>query len=271
MRQDARGTSGYVETNGVRLHYLEYGHGEPAIVVLPGITSPAITWEFVAEELAGDARLLILDIRGRGLSDAPEAGYALTDYAADAAGFIEALGMERPIVLGHSMGARIAVALGALRPEVVGGLIVVDPPLTGPGRAPYPTPLESFRQQLHEAYQGTSVKDVLRFYPRWSEREAEIRAQWLPTCAEHAVVQTWEHFDTEDFFGYWRQLRAPLAFIYGEESPVVTPEGLAEITAANPDAEVVGITDAGHMIPWENLSDFVTAVRGFVRAWTKAV
>jgi N-formylmaleamate deformylase len=266
MRRDANGRSGYVETNGVRLHYLEYGDGGPAIVVLPGITSPAITWEFVAEQLAGEARLLILDIRGRGLSDAPESGYAVTDYVADAAGFIEALGLQRPIVLGHSMGARIAAGLGALHPDAVGPMIIVDPPLSGPGRGDYQTPLESFKEQLHEAYAGTNVEEVRRFYPRWSEREAQIRAEWLPTCAEQAVVESWQHLSDEDFFGHWEVLRAPLLFIYGQESPVVPPEGLADVIAANPAAQVCGIPDAAHMIPWENLEDFVAAVREFVGA-----
>jgi N-formylmaleamate deformylase len=266
-RRDANAPSAYVKTNGITLHYLTYGDegpGRPTVVVLPGITSPAITWEFVAEQLVSDARLLVVDIRGRGLSDAPETGYALTDYAADIAGFIEALGLERPVILGHSMGARIAATLGATYPEAVGPMIIIDPPLTGPGREPYPTPLASFKEQLHEAYAGTTAKEVLRFYPRWSEREAQIRAEWLPTCAEQAVVQTWEHFDIEDFFGLWSKLPEPLLFIYGEESPVISEEGLAEVKASNPKAEIVGIPDAGHMIPWENLADFVTAVRDFV-------
>jgi N-formylmaleamate deformylase len=266
MRRDPRGKSGYVEANGIRLHYLEYGAGAPTIVVLPGITSPAITWEFVAEELRDEARVLVLDIRGRGLSDAPEDGYALTDYAADAAGFIEALGLERPIILGHSMGARIAATLGALYSDAVGPMIIADPPLTGPGRGEYTTPLQSFRDQLHQAYAGTTAEEVGKFYPRWPQRELEIRAEWLDTCAEHAVVATWHHFSDEDFFGYWERLPAPLLFIYGEESPVVTPEGVEEVNAANPAAEIIGIPRAGHMIPWENLDDFVAAVRGFVRA-----
>src|SRR4051812_26345715 len=264
MRRDPRGTSIYVQANGVRLHVLEYGAGDPAILVLPGITSPAITWEFVAEELARDARVLVLDIRGRGLSDAPETGYALPDYVADAAGVISELGLERPVVLGHSMGARIATALGAAHPDLVGPMIVVDPPLTGPGREPYPTPLESFRRQLQEAYDGTDAEAVKRFYPRWSTREAEIRAEWLPTCAEQAVVQTWEHFDLEEFFEPWARLRAPLLFVFGEESPVIPPEGQAEVAATNPAARLVGIPRAGHMIPWENLEDFLAAVRAFV-------
>lgn len=264
VRREARGKSGFVQTNGVRLHYLEYGQGETTVVVAPGITSPAITWEFVAEELALDARVLVLDIRGRGMSDVPSTGYALVDYAADLAGFIAAVGGARPVVLGHSMGARIAVAMGALHPGVAGSFILADPPLTGPGRADYPTPLEAFRTQLHQAYAGTTAQEVLASYPRWPEREAQIRAEWLATCDENAIVETWNHFHDEDFFELWRAVASPILFIYGQESPVITPEGLAEVVADNPAVQVVGIPGAGHMIPWENLPDFLAAVRSFV-------
>src|SRR4051812_34714765 len=61
---DARGRSGYIEANGIRQHYLEYGSGSRTIVVVPGITSPAITWDFVAQELAADFRVLTIDVRG---------------------------------------------------------------------------------------------------------------------------------------------------------------------------------------------------------------
>ena len=83
-----RGESGYVEAGGTRLHYLSYGQRGPQLVIVPGITSPAITWEFVAEELARDYRVYTIDVRGRGLSDKPASGYTLPDYGADAAGFI---------------------------------------------------------------------------------------------------------------------------------------------------------------------------------------
>ncbi len=259
-RIQPNGRDGVARANGIRLHYLEYGAGEPSILIIPGITSPAITWEFVAEPLAVQRRVIAYDVRGRGLSDKPAAGFTLPDYAADAAGLIEALELRRPIVLGHSMGARIAAALGAGYPELVGPLILVDPPLTGPGRSPYPTSPESFQEQLQEAYAGTTADAVRRFYPRWNERELQLRAEWLGTCDEHAVMETRRLFEVEDFFRYWAHLRPPLLFIYGIESPVVTAEGVTDIRTANPAAEVVGIAGAGHMIPWENLDDFIGAV-----------
>jgi N-formylmaleamate deformylase len=263
-RIQPRGASAFVEANGLRHHYLEYGAGGAEILILPGITSPAITWEFVAEELAPDHRVLVLDIRGRGLSDKPDCGYASTDYARDVSAIAAALGLERPIVLGHSMGARIAAAFGALYPKERGPLIVVDPPLTGPGRKPYPTTLENFLAQLHEAQAGTTIDEVRRYYPRWSDRELAIRADWLATCSEAAVAETHRLFDEEDFFAYWRTLPPPLLFVYGAGSPAVTEDGLRDVVAANPEAEVVRVEAAAHMIPWENLEGFLEPVRAFV-------
>ena len=264
MAVQARGKSGYVEANGIRQHYLEYGRGPVEIVIVPGITSPAITWEFVSEELARDYRVITLDVRGRGLSDKPHSDYSLPEYAADVAGLIGALGLRRPVVLGHSMGARIAIALGALHPDVPGPLIIVDPPLTGPGRESYATPLASFRTQLAEAYAGTTADAVRRFFPGWSEEALQIRAEWLPTCAEHAVVATYNHFDSEEIFGYWAALRPPILFIRGGDSPVISPVGEQELRERNLAAEIVVTPGAGHMIPWDNLADFLAQVRAFV-------
>ena len=259
-----RGHRGYVTANGVRLSYLDYGEGDPAVIIVPGITSPAATWDFVAVELADKRRVVVLDVRGRGYSDKPEEGYTLPSYAADVSALAEELSLEKPVVLGHSMGARIAAALGALEPDMAGGLIVVDPPLTGPGRDPYPTSVEDFKQQLAEGYRGTSVDEIRRFYPRWSERELQIRCDWLPSCDAYAVVETHRNFDAEDLFVYWSQLKGPTLFIYGEQSPAVTAAGVADIREANPLAEIVGISAAAHMIPWENFADFISAVETFL-------
>jgi N-formylmaleamate deformylase len=258
------GASHRVRANGVSLHYLEYGRGEPTILVVPGITSPAITWEFVAVELAREARVLVLDVRGRGLSDKPKGGYALEDYAGDVRDLVRAVAPEHTVLLGHSMGARIVAAAAALHPRLASSVIVVDPPLSGPGRAPYPFPIEVYVNALAEARAGATADAMARYYPTWPRRELEIRAQWLSTCDERAVVETYRNFHEEDFFDFWPRVPAPVLFVYGERSPVVPQEALAEVKLKNPDAEFVGIPQAGHMIPFENLSGFLAVVLEFV-------
>jgi N-formylmaleamate deformylase len=263
MRTEAKGASGYVTGDGLRLHYLEYGAGDP-IVVVPGITSPAITWEFIAEELADEHRLLLMDVRGRGLSDHPASGFELPDYADDIALLVHELGLERAAVMGHSMGARIAAAFGVRHRDLAGPLVLVDPPLTGPGRPEYPTSLEAFMQQLADAKAGATIEDARPFFPNWSDEQLQLRIEWLPTCDETAVRETWLNFHREDAHTLFEQLEPPVLFMYGLESPVVTEDGAAEVRTLNPRLEYVGIERAGHMIPWDNLEDFLAATRRFL-------
>jgi N-formylmaleamate deformylase len=56
----------HVEAKGIKLHFLQYGSHGPQLLLIPGITSPAITWAFVGERLARHARITMLDNRGRG-------------------------------------------------------------------------------------------------------------------------------------------------------------------------------------------------------------
>lgn len=257
--------SSFVGACGVRLHVLSYPGSGPAVVVLPGITSPAIAWDFVARTLRDVAELHVVDLRGRGLSDRPERGYALDDYAADVAAVLAELRLDAPILLGHSLGARVAAACAVANPGRAGGLILVDPPLSGPGRDPYPTSLAAFAEQLHEALRGTSADEVRRFYPRWPDAELRLRARWLPTCDEAAVAATHRGFETEDFLPLWRALRPPAGLLYGADSPVVTAEGAAELRAANPSVPLLEIPGAGHMVPWDAFTPFVDAVRELLR------
>jgi hypothetical protein len=93
---------GNVQANGIRQHYLRYGGKGPALILIPGITSPAITWGFVAERLGEHFDTYVLDVRGRGLSSTgPELDYSggrglsstgpELDYSADAAPTTSAL------------------------------------------------------------------------------------------------------------------------------------------------------------------------------------
>jgi N-formylmaleamate deformylase len=258
----AGATSRFVDVPHGNLHVLDFGGSGPDVLVLPGITSPAISWEFVVRRIDGGARFVVADLRGRGLSDAPADGaYDLDAYAEDAAAVIAGLALERPIVLGHSLGARIAAALAVRHPEAVGSLILVDPPLSGPGRAPYPTSREAFLAQLHEAQAGTTADAVGAYWPTWPRRELELRARWLPTCDETAVAATHAGFESEDFLTWWRRLATPAVLVRGGRSPVVDDAGAAELAAERPDIPTMVVPDAAHMIPWDDLDGFVGVTR----------
>ena len=258
------GRSGYVDAGGLRLHHLEYGDTGAPIVIVPGITSPAATWEFISVPLSRDHRVFTLDIRGRGLSDKPTDGFTLIDYAGDVAAVVAELGLERPILIGHSMGARIAAAVRVLHPEAAGPLILADPPLTGPGRGTYPMSLEAFMDQLEAARSGASIEVLRGYFPTLNEEQLGQRAQWLPTCDETAVRESWLNFHREDFFEYLRQLEPPVLFMYGGDSPVVPESALSEVIATGEGVEIVRIPGAAHMIPWDRPDEFLAETNRFL-------
>src|SRR5688500_7907136 len=128
----------HARANGIRQHYLRYGGRGRPLVLVPGITSPAITWGFVGERLGETFDTYVLDVRGRGLSEGgAHLGYTLDDYARDVAELAAVLKFQSYVVVGHSMGGRIAARLGHRFPENIARMVIVDPPVSGPGRRPY--------------------------------------------------------------------------------------------------------------------------------------
>jgi len=244
---DVPAQSRWVRSGDLRLHVLDYGGDGVPLVVLPGITSPAITMDFLARELTDLVRPIVVDVRGRGLSDSGKS-YTLDDYADDTVAVLD--GLDRPLLLGHSMGARIA-AVAAARGVPLRGTVLVDPPMSGPGRGPYPTTLDAFLGQLEQAQRGTDADEVARSWPRWPRREQELRARWLSSCDAEAVAATHAGFESEDFFTTWPRVPAPTVLVHGGASPVVTAEGAAEAAATNPAATLVEVPGAGHMVFWD--------------------
>jgi pimeloyl-ACP methyl ester carboxylesterase len=120
---------GWVEREAVRLHYLEWRPVEtprtPAVFLLHGLSSNARVWARLAARLP-HRQIVALDQRSHGLSDRPPTGNALEDVVADAAHAIRKLAPCRPLVVGHSWGAAVALSLAAAHPELVSGLVVVD-------------------------------------------------------------------------------------------------------------------------------------------------
>lgn len=263
------GASVWADSGGVSIHSLVFGSGDLDVVVLPGITSPAPTWAFVARWLEDLARVTVLDVRGRGLSDAPETGYQLADYVDDVVAVCDQLGMTRPVVLGHSMGARIGAALGAAHPGFAEAYVLLDPPMSRPGR-PYPTSWESFKQQLDDGISGTTVEEVRAFYPRWADDELRVRVDWLATCFPPAIQDTYEAFEVDVFEESWGALRDPATFVYGTASPVVTADDISRVRGLQSTSTVIGVESAGHMIPWDEPDTARTILRSLIHPLSAA-
>lgn len=243
--------------NGVRLHLLRYGGQGKRLLLLPGITSPAITWGFVAERLAQHYDVHVLDFRGRGLSESrPGLDASLDAMAADVTGLLDVLQWREAIVLGHSMGARVAIRAAARNPERIGHLLLVDPPVTGPGRRPYPAPLSWYVDSIRLATLGTDAQGLRAFSPTWTEEQLQLRAEWLHTCDEAAVVQAYNGFHEDDIHADLPRLRTPGLLMAAGRGGVILPQDLAEIARLAPGLRQATAANAGHMVPWDDEEGF---------------
>jgi len=112
--------------NGVRLHHLTVGDG-PDLVLVHGITGNLAVWHLnVVPLLADDFRVLTYDLRGHGYSDMPETGYDADTMAEDLLELLDALEIERPMLVGHSYGADITLYFAHLHPERVSAVVAIE-------------------------------------------------------------------------------------------------------------------------------------------------
>ena len=98
----------------------------PAIVCIHGLTANHTCWASVADVLSPAHRLIAYDLRGRGESDKPDKGYSLAVHGDDLEGLLDHFGLEKAVLIGHSLGAHIAVRFAATRPQRVAKLVLVD-------------------------------------------------------------------------------------------------------------------------------------------------
>ena len=252
-----------VHANGIRQHLLRYPgpQGAPELLLIPGITSPAVTWGFVGERMAERFDVQILDVRGRGLSQSGDLDYTLDAMADDAVALAQR--MNRPVVLGHSMGARIAIRAARKDPQPFAGLVLVDPPVSGPNRRPYPANWAWYGDSIRMAEQGCSPEDMLKFCPTWTEEQRALRAEWLHTCQWGAIRQAFDGFSTDDIHADMPAIKLPARLVIAGGATVILPEDAEEISRLMPQIEIRRVEGAGHMIPWDDLDGFLDAVMDF--------
>lgn len=116
----------WVTVDGLSFHYRDWGGSGQPIVLLHGLASTCHIWDMVAPMLAQDHAVIAVDQRGHGETDKPDEGYDIATVTQDALGLIEQLGVDKPIVIGHSWGGSVALNMAVEAPESVKGLTWVD-------------------------------------------------------------------------------------------------------------------------------------------------
>ncbi|MDQ1300703.1 MAG: Alpha/beta hydrolase [Chloroflexota bacterium] len=261
--------SGDIEINKLKLHYTRTGGDKPPVVLAHGFSDDGLCWTPVAKRLEADYDVVMVDARGHGRSDAPKSGYGSLEHAGDVAGVSAALGLKRPAVLGHSMGAATALALAGTYPDLVRAILLEDPPAWW-----MPPP------------DGKPIRRRGRFGDWIIDLKRKTREEMIAQA--HAQSPTW----SEAELGPWADSKLRLSFRVlnrGKSAPVdwpatvgritcpallitadpekgglVTPEAAAALRAFVPQTRVAHIGGAGHSIRREQFARYMEVVSSFL-------
>ena len=225
----------------------------------------------MSTQLFGDYDLIMVDARGHGQSQPAEQDYSDLDLGHDLAGVITALGLHRPAVLGHSMGAATALALAGAHPDVPGVILLEDPParwVVQPTGAPTD---QAWRARMHGWITGLKTKTREELIaaqraetPGWFEDElgpwadAKLRLSLSVLQRNGAPVADWP--------AVIRGITCPALLITADPAcgAIVTEADAAALQALVPQLRVVQIAGAGHSIRRDQFDTYMQVVRGFL-------
>jgi pimeloyl-ACP methyl ester carboxylesterase len=243
MNTRAGVTRGFASVSGLRIAYEASGTGAPAVLFIHGAFGDRTYFAPQVTHLVPGRRVVTLDLRGHGESDSPET-VAIADFAADVIGVADQVCLERAVLCGHSMGGPVALAVAAARPELVGGIVMLD------GTVLFPEPVR--RQGLEQLVPALGTDrwlDALRAYlgrtldvhdP--SELTSRVLADMGRTRPEFARTFFSSLF-ASDFAGALGDANCPLLYVHAK-----APTDLQRLHELRPDAMVGQVIGSGHYL-----------------------
>lgn len=266
------GTDRYFQVGTLRLHYLEWGaRSATPLILLHHVSSHAHTWDQFARRMSRDYRVLALDMRGHGDSQwAGEGNYTTEHYASDVAALVEHLNLERVIVLGGSLGGRVALVYAAQHPQQAAALIMEDvgavrPPAISQGFAdrvaagdPEFDTVEEWAQHLRGQNRRTPVEFFLQNARHGTKRLPNGK---LGLKRDVAIQRD---FVPLELWHYVEKVRAPFLLLIGSESTIVGRDQQERFRQIVPNISMVTIQGAGHIIVHDKPEEFEGTVRSFL-------
>ena len=273
----APGTGRFIEVNGVKLHYLDYGTGgHPPMLCVHGGQAHAHWFDFVAPGFTSDHHVYAHDLRGHGDSAwADPQTYSFETHADDLNAFIEKLDLRDVVLVGHSMGGMISLLYAATHPGRVSKLIIVDSTMlmpmdrvlkmrefsARPGRS-YATQEELVaRYRLEPAESELASPEVVRRMALHSSRQDE-EGRWQHKADRRVYV----NFEQIAGVPLWEKIKVPALAVKGGHSTRFNAQVLADIRARAPQVQSAEVPASDHHITLENPNGFIEVVRKFLGA-----
>jgi pimeloyl-ACP methyl ester carboxylesterase len=260
-------TEGDIDVGDVRVHFYRAGSaGQPGVVLVHGFSDNGLCWSRVARMLESTFDVVMLDARNHGLSQT--AAGDLSDLGADIAAVITGLGLDQPVVVGHSVGAAAAAELAARHPGLVSRLVLEDPPWKE-GRdeslAVSQQRRDGARDYLASLTTMTDlqIRDLGRSqHPDWGDTDIAdwviAKQQVRSEAADSLGLSSWQ-----DVIG---RITCPTLLIHGDpgRGGILTPALAERIAALNGCIATCSIEESGHNIRRENFARFSEVLSAFL-------
>ena len=259
-----------VHAHGLDLHYLDWGNPDaPPVLLLHGLQDSAALWGTFAESMRDDFHVMALDHRGHG--DSPRAEtYALADYIAETRDVIRNLGLDAPVLMGHSAGSKNAWTCIADNPGIASKLVItdMDPDSYNPGSVAM---ISRYKDETDFYADRAAVVERLRSrQPNASDEELERNVDALAVRLDDGRY-TWKRsrdvvtkYDRPDVWERLPEVGAPTLIVRGAESTLLRHDVAVRMEAAIPDCRLVELPGGGHWVHLEQPDAYTATVRSFL-------
>jgi pimeloyl-ACP methyl ester carboxylesterase len=260
-----KGSSRFATLEQYRVHYKSFGEGTTAIVFLHGSSCDMTTWRFQVPAFADRARVILIDLPGHGRSDKPKIDYRMDLFARAIDAVLKEAGVEKAVLVGHSMGVPVARQFWRLYPEKTAALVAVDgmiAPLAFPGGA------DRMKAQL-KALEGPEYKQVmLRFADMtFGGLSAELRQSMKAVIAstpQHVALGLAKAMEDP---AIWKEdpIKVPVLMILCAAPVSVWPADYEmQVRKIAADLDFQRLKDAGHCAMLEKPKEFNTLLGEFL-------
>lgn len=246
-----------VETPRGAFRALEWPGGGVPVLLLHGLSGVAEVWEPTVEELPPGRHIVAIDQRGHGETHPETGGYSIGSFVADTLAVLESLGLERPHLVGHSMGARVAIAFAARHPGRIRTVTIVD---IGPEQwkenwestleafSKMPARFESEGAALAYAARGREMSESAKRI--FLARLKPLPGGGLTWRADlEALNATVRNHRSRNYWREWAAIESPLLLIRGGASRELRPNVYEKMRMMQPSATYKELDGVGHNIP----------------------
>jgi N-formylmaleamate deformylase len=255
--------TGTCDAGGTNIHYLRSGGAGPPLVLLHGLIGSGACWTPIARLLEADFDVVMPDARGHGKSGTPLHGYGYDDHAGDVVSLIRQLGLETPVVLGHSMGGMTATVVASQLGKLIGGVILADPTFLTPERQRevYESDIAEQHRRMLSMSKDNLVADLRARHSHRSPEMVELLVEARFQTRRNAFeVLTPPNPDYRELVS---AICVPTLIVLGD-NPVVSMETAEELQTLNSGVRIEQIANAGHGLAYDQPERFAAAVRLFL-------